>query len=59
MIAENSIHDKALEWLRAQMKCKLRALYHAEKRPGVTQVELDNIREHIELINYTIARLEE
>ena len=58
MIAENRINDEALEWLRKQMTHKLRSLYNAEKRPGVTEEELNNIREHIQLINYTIMKLE-
>ena len=51
--------EKALAWLRKQMAQKLRSLHNAEKRPNVTQEELDNLREHIELINYTIMKLED
>lgn len=52
------IREKALNWLRKLIAQKLRALYFAENRHGVTQEELDNIREHIELLNYAIQRLE-
>jgi predicted RNA-binding Zn-ribbon protein involved in translation (DUF1610 family) len=36
----------------------MQSLFNAEKRPNVTQEELDNLREHIELINYSIMELE-
>ncbi len=50
--------EKALAWLRKQMVNKMQSLFNAEKRPGVTQEELDNLREHIEVINYSIAELD-
>lgn len=53
------VHGKALDWLRKQMLHKLRSLYNAEKRSGVTEKELNNLREHIQLINYIIEKLEE
>lgn len=47
--------DKALEYLYKQLKDTRISLGHAERRPGVTDEELDNLRMKIEILEYSAA----
>jgi PHP family Zn ribbon phosphoesterase len=47
--------DKALEYLYKQLKDTRISLGHAERRPGVTDEELDNLRSKIDMLEYSAA----
>lgn len=50
--------EKAIAWLRKAMEQKVRALSFAEDKPGVTEAELENIRKHIQIIDYICTRVD-
>ena len=47
--------EKALEYLYKQLKDTRISLGHAERRPGVTDEELDNLRAKIDILEYSAA----
>lgn len=49
------MRDHALEWLYLELKHAKINLSHAENRRGVTEGELDAIRQKIEMIDYLIG----
>lgn len=44
--------QQALEWLYKQLRKKRQSLGTADKRPGCTTEELENLQRHIEIIEY-------
>ena len=48
------MQQKALKWLYGQLKKAKVDLGKAECRPGVTQVELETLRERAEVIDWII-----
>ena len=50
------MHEYALEWLYLELKHAKINLNHAERRRGVTQGELDALRQKIAMFEYLIDR---
>lgn len=45
---------RALEWLQREMYRAEMALYHAERKPGVKQEQLDDINRKISVLEWLI-----
>ena len=51
--------EAALAWLHKQLKQKNTAMYNALRKPNVSEDEVKNIDDAIEIIEYMIKKVEE
>lgn len=53
------MNERALAWLRKQLKAKDMGLYRALHKVKATEEEIENLEDAIEIIEYIIKKLEE
>ena len=49
--------ELALKWLYGQLREKRRSIGRAEKKPNVDAVEIENLQESIEIIEWIIGKV--